>query len=100
MTEQVTQETQAAEDEDATIFVDDMHHLITLLSSWHANQVSTVSHFLNVPEGMEVSIEGHGEPFKLEGDALRAFRLGVELSLDYLGTLPFKAEYADAKAKH
>lgn len=68
--------------------VDQFGHLV---SGWHANAVATVMHLMQAPEGMEVVIEGE-DPFKLEGETYRGFKLGLELALNFLGTLPFVVE--------
>lgn len=59
-----------------------------LLFNWHHRQIATINHFLDVPEGIEVKV-GEEEQLTLSGDVLRGYRLGLELSLHYLGTLPF-----------
>lgn len=59
-----------------------------LLFNWHHRQISTIRHFLDVPEGVEVKV-GEEEQIVLTGDVLRGYKLGLELSLHYLGTLPF-----------
>lgn len=59
-----------------------------LLFNWHHRQIATINHFLDVPEGVEVKV-GEEEQLTLSGDVLRGYRLGLELSLHYLGTLPF-----------
>lgn len=75
---------------DEPLFVTTLGDFIPLLQAWHDRQVKTVEHFSNVPEGQEVEIEG--EPaFKLEGDAMRGFQLGLSIALSYLGQLPFSA---------
>lgn len=59
-----------------------------LLFNWHHRQIATINHFLDVPEGVEVKV-GEEEQITLSGDVLRGYKLGLELSLHYLGTLPF-----------
>lgn len=59
-----------------------------LLFSWHNKQVATVRHFLEVPAGTEVQV-GNKEEITLDGDTLKGYKLGLELALHYLGTLPF-----------
>ena len=59
-----------------------------LLLNWHHRQISTIKHFLAVPEGVEVQV-GEEEQITLSGDVLRGYKLGLELSLHYLSTLPF-----------
>ena len=77
--------------------VTDLDHFITLLTDWHNKQVATVKHLREVPAGMQMII-GDGEDakeMKLEGERLEGFQLGLDLSLNFLGTLPFMAEYVD-----
>lgn len=59
-----------------------------LLFNWHHRQIATINHFLDVPEGTEVKVGEEGQ-ITLSGDVLRGYKLGLELSLHYLGTLPF-----------
>ena len=77
--------------------VTDLDHFISLLVDWHNRQVATVKHLQTVPEGIKLII-GEGEEAKeqvLEGQFLDGFKLGIDLAVNYLGTLPFKAEYVD-----
>lgn len=78
--------------QDEIIPVEDINKFIEITTRWHEHQVQTLKYLHDVPEGMEVSI-GEDEVFKLEGDALKGFKVGVQLGLHYLGTLPFVAEY-------
>ena len=78
--------------------ITDLDQCITLLADWHNRQVATVNHLCTVPEGVKVVI-GEGEEAKeqiLEGKFLEGFQLGLNIALNYLGTLPFMAEYVDA----
>lgn len=59
-----------------------------LLFNWHNKQVATVRHFLDVPVGTEVKV-GDTEEIVLDGNTLKGYKLGLELALHYLGTLPF-----------
>ena len=75
----------------------DLDHFIALLTDWHNRQVATVKHLNNAPQGIKILI-GEGEEAKektLEGEFLEGFQLGIGLALNYLGTLPFMAEYVD-----
>jgi len=81
------------------VAVDDLDHFIALLTDWHSRQVVTVKHLREVPAGMQMII-GDGEDakeMKLEGERLEGFQLGLDLALNFLGTLPFMAEYVDAE---
>jgi hypothetical protein len=77
--------------------VNDLDHFIVLLTGWHNRQVATVEHLRDAPTGITV-IVGEGEEAKeqkLEGEFLAGFQLGIGLALNYLGKMPFMAEYAD-----
>ena len=82
--------------------VTDLNQFIQLLTDWHNRQVATVKHLLEVPAGMQMII-GDGEDakeMKLEGERLEGFQLGLDLALNFLGTLPFMAEYVDDTPIH
>ena len=95
MSEQAAQQQEEANDLSA---VTDLDHFITLLTDWHNRQVATVKHLQEVPNGITVVIgEGDDADKKtLEGEFLEGFQLGLGLALNYLGKLPFMAEYVDA----
>lgn len=61
-----------------------------LVEAWHSQGVLTLKHLMEVPVGMEIVIEGE-EPFKMEGDIQRGYKLGLNVALNYLGTLPFSS---------
>lgn len=75
--------------------IPDLDTFIQLISAWHQKQVATIQHLSEVPPGTEVVVEGEA-PFKMEGDILKGFQLGINMSMQYLGILPFEAEYEDA----
>ena len=88
---------QTQETADVMLAVTNLDHFITLLTDWHNRQVATVKHLREVPTGMQTII-GDGEDakeMKLEGERLEGFQLGLDLALNFLGTLPFMAEYVD-----
>lgn len=68
--------------------IENVDQFAELVLSWHTLAVAKAKHLLTVPDGMEIMIEGE-DKFTLTGDALRAFKAGIHLSLDLLGTLPF-----------
>lgn len=70
-----------------------------LVTNWHTNAVSTLKHMLDVPTGMEVVIEGE-DPFKMEGDIQRGYKLGINIALTYLGALPFSAGDVPDESTH
>lgn len=91
------QAAQKQEDSSELLAVNDLDHFITLLTDWHNRQVATVKHLNSAPQGIKILI-GEGEEAKektLEGEFLEGFQLGIGLALNYLGTLPFMAEYVD-----
>lgn len=90
-------EAQVAKEE--LVHVSDMDQFIQMMTKWHTHQIKTIHHLHEVPEGTEVSI-GDEDKFKLEGDALKGFKVGIQLCLNYLGTLPFVAEYEDEPTSH
>ena len=97
MSEQAAQQQEEAND---LLAVTDLDHFITMLTDWHSRQVATVKHLQEVPNGITVVIgEGDDADKKtLEGEFLEGFQLGLGLALNYLGKLPFMAEYVDADA--
>ena len=88
---------QTQETADELLAVTNLDHFITLLTNWHNRQVATVKHLQEVPTGITVVIgDDSGETKKtLEGEFLEGFQLGLGMALNYLGTLPFMAEYVD-----
>ena len=85
----------------ANLTVDDMDTFFMLLASWHSSKVAMLKHMLTIPEGTEVAISGDGEnTMTLIGDTLTGFRLGIELSLMELGTLPFYPEVDETDEVH
>ena len=82
--------------------VNNLDHFIALLTDWHQRQVATVKHLQEVPTGITVVIgDSDGETKKtLEGEFLEGFHLGLGMALNYLGTLPFMAEYVDDTPMH
>ena len=94
MSEQAEQQQETVSE---LLAVTDLDHFITLLTDWHNRQVATVKHLNTVPPGVMVLI-GEGTEAKekvLEGEFLEGFQLGIGLALNYLGKLPFMAEYVD-----
>ena len=99
MSEQAVHQQEEAND---LLAVTDLDHFITLLTDWHNRQVAMVKHLQEVPNGITVVIgDGDDTPKKtLEGEFLEGFQLGLGLALNYLGKLPFMAEYVDADTTH
>lgn len=80
-----------------TIDVTSMDTLVKLLVSWHTRKVSQLQHYLKLPEGQVVQVEGEPE-LTLTGDAQRGFLLGINMALMEFGVLPFSFELEDAAA--
>jgi hypothetical protein len=73
--------------------IDDLDTFVRCLVGWHTNQVGTLRHFLEVPEGSKFTV-GEKE-LVLNAEVLDGFRLGIEIALMQLGTLPFEYETED-----
>lgn len=81
-----------------TVPVEDLDTFVQILTTWHAEKCVVVQHLLAVPEGSEFEI-GDGAEAKtlvMSGDVLAGFKLGIEMAMMHLGTLPFVAEMEDA----
>lgn len=87
------QPTQAAEPD---FPVEDLDQFVAILTTWHAEKCAVVQHLLEVPEGSSFEIDGVELVMTLE--VLRGFKLGVEMAMMQLGTLPFVAEMEAEKA--
>lgn len=77
--------------------ITDVDHFANIITAWHAQQVATMQHLMDVPVDTEVVIGDEGESIVLSGDVHKAFKLGVDLSLDYFRTLPFTSVETDAE---
>lgn len=76
--------------------VSDLDTFFQLLASWHQSKVAILNHMLTVPEGTQATLDGEDAPtITLTGEVLAAYKLGIELSLIELGTLPFYPETED-----
>ena len=71
-----------------TVMIKSIEQFGELLYSWHEKNIATLEHLMQVPEGIEVVIDDQ-EPFKLEGDMHKGFVLGLQMSLNFMGQLPF-----------
>lgn len=88
---------QEAESPPELLDIADMGQFIALLQAWHVKQVATLKHMKFIPAGTTVTAEDESL-FTLEGDVLRAFQMGIDISLSHLGDLPFNAEFLDPDA--
>ena len=75
------------------IEVADLDTFVAYMAAWHSERCELVQHFLGIPEG--TTMEVGGEQLVLTGPALEGFRLGIEIAMMQLGTLPFAAEVED-----
>lgn len=92
----MTDQTQNQNTKDETVEVQDLGQFFGLLNAWHTKQVLTAEHFLQIPEGSDVTV---GEvTVKLEGEKKDAFVAGVTLTLQLLGKLPFTPIAEDGAA--
>lgn len=82
--------------EQELIPISDLDQFVNLLVAWHNDKVARIRHMLSVPDGMEMQLADE-TPLVLTGDALTAFRVGIELGLMEFSTLPFVAEFEDAE---
>lgn len=78
-----------------TVMVDDLDQFVRVLMAWHAKKVATLRHMKDIPDGTEATQDDQ-EPVILTGDMLKGFRMGLEVALEEMGTLPFEAELEDA----
>lgn len=102
MSEQATTTPQASKDD--MIAINDLDQFIALLTDWHNRQVATIKHLQEAPAGIKVLVGEGTEAVEhvLEGKFREGFQLGLGLALNYLGVLPFMAEYSDepSSTKH
>ena len=99
MSEVIEGTAEEVEDEFQLLQISDLDQFAKIITGWHQLQVATIRHLYEMPEGIEVQ-EEDGEPFKLEGDTKRAFQLGLQMAMEYLGKLPFKPEYEEPETAH
>ena len=90
------QETKPEQVQSELLQVEDLNQFVQILSAWHTEKCAAVQHLLTVPEGSTFEIEG--KEVVLVGAALDAFKLGIEMTMMQLGTLPFIAEVEDEPA--
>lgn len=76
--------------------VEDLDQFVQILTVWHSEKCAAVQHLLTVPEGSAFSVDG--KETVLVGSALDAFKLGIEMTMMQLGSLPFVAEVEDEPA--
>jgi hypothetical protein len=79
--------------------IESMDQFFSILSVWHSHQMQTVNHFMNIPDGTEVTLTNSTDPLILTGDALRGFQAGLSTAMDYFGTLPISQSFGPEEAK-
>lgn len=62
--------------------------MVGLLAAWNHKQLKLLNHMKEIPEGSEVEVED--STIKLEGDTLKAYKLGLSVGQELLGKLPFQ----------
>ena len=81
-----------------TVMVEDLDQFVQVLMAWHANKVAMLRHMKDIPEGTEATQDDQ-PPVIMTGDVLKGFRMGLDLALEELGTLPFEAELEEVPAE-
>ncbi len=77
-----------------SIPVENLNDFVRLLAGWHANAVAKVNHLQEVPLDSVFQVENDAE-IVMTAPVLAGFKLGVELTMAQLGTLPFAVELDD-----
>ena len=95
----MSQDTQAAgaAPKPETVEVEDLNQFVALLTGWHTNQVAAIRHMLSLPEGATFAVDD--KELVMVGDTLKGFKLGLEMALMQVGTLPFAVETEDDAAQ-
>lgn len=94
MTEAATTDSTEAR---TTIEIQDLNQFVQMLTAWHSKKVKVLEHMLQIPEGIEMVVDGK-EPVILQGEMLAGFKAGLNLALMELGNLPFVCESEEAPA--
>lgn len=74
-----------------TVMVEDLNTFVSVLTGWHTNKVAALRHMQEIPAGTEIAFDDEDNKI-LDGELLKGFKMGIELALMELGTLPFFAE--------
>ena len=79
------------DDDDVIEQLATIDQLTQLLVAWYQRQIGLLTHLSNVPEGTEVQVGDaeEAEAFLLEGDVLKGYRLGLNMALSNISSLPF-----------
>jgi hypothetical protein len=81
-----------------TVEMEDLDQFVRALVAWHTARCAAVRKLQEVPEGSEFQIEDeiNNQSVVLTGSTMIAFKLGIEMALMELGSLPFVAEVEEA----
>lgn len=55
---------------------------------WHTAKMDMLKHFRSMPSGVVMEVDG-AEPLPMEGDLLKGFFVGLDLSMSEFGPSPF-----------
>ena len=99
MSEVIEGTAEEVEDEFQLLQISNIDQFDKIITDQKQIQVATIRHLNEIPEGIKKK-KKDGEPFKLEGDTKRAFQLGLQMAMEYLGKLPFKPEYEEPETAH
>ena len=91
--DQLGQEATPPNPEDGLVSITNLDQFVQFLTAWHIEKSALTKHMLDIPDGTEFKVGD--EPRIMTGDTLAGFKLGIEVALMHLGTLPFVAEVED-----
>ena len=74
--------------------IENMDMFAAVLKQWHQAKVATLKHTMKVPAGTELTVND-GAPIVLEGEFLKGFLLGIDVSLMEFENLPFFADNSE-----
>lgn len=83
--------------------ITDLNSFANVIVHWHHNVQSQLSHMVQIPAGAAIEYEAEDKPgvtetIVLEGDTLKAYRIGVLTAMNAIEVLPFKAIVEDEPA--
>ena len=76
------------EDQIQPIEIGTVEMAIAAMQHWHLNTINKLRHFLDIPEGVVISLNG-GEDEPLKGDLHRGFTAGMIVALQEILQFPF-----------
>lgn len=88
MTEQATQT-----NKEQILEVTNLDQFVRILMAWHQQQLAIVKQVMEVPEGVEMEIDG--KAYVLTKDNIEFFKAGATVVLSQFNQLPFLAEVED-----